>query len=284
MPEPSMWLRALQWTWDNLPTITKRLKKLRDWFRRGGDKSKPGILILGAGGVGKSTLGKLLAGEYDLLLDPPGQYKESVGIEHYSLPDSPGVEVVVPPGQKHRRAATWSELLKTIGQGKYRGIILMSAYGYHAMSTGYKEHELYGGDKEKFVEAFIADRRAEEIAILKELTGVLKTNPGKMWLLSVIAKQDLWYPKRTAVTKHYTEGEYAKEIAAIIAHDPRQFRHEFAFVALVISNFISAVGERLRPNVEGYDQAAQIETIRRLFEILDGLREWEVNNVGNPRT
>ena len=47
--------------------------------------------------------------DHDLLLDPPGQYKESVAVEHYSLPDSPGVEVVVPPGQKHRRAATWND-------------------------------------------------------------------------------------------------------------------------------------------------------------------------------
>jgi hypothetical protein len=284
MADPSIWLRALQWTWDNWDKITKRLKKLRGWFRRGGDRGQPGILILGAGGVGKTTLGKLLAGEYDLLRDPPGQYRESVAVEHYSLPDSPGVEVVVPPGQKHRRAATWSELLKTIGQGKYRGIILMSAYGYHSPTGAYKEHELYKGDKEKFVDAFLADRRTEEIAILKDLAAVLKANPGRMWLLSVIAKQDLWYPKRAAAIKHYTEGDYAREVAAIVAQDPPQFRHEFVFVSLVISNFITAAGERLRPNVEGYDQAAQVETLRGLFEVVDGLREWEVNNVSDPRT
>lgn len=284
MADPSIWLRALQWTWDNWDKITKRLRKLRTWFRHGGEKGSPGILILGAGGVGKSTLGKLLAGEYDPLLDPPGQYKESVGIEHYSLPDSPGVEVVVPPGQKHRRAATWSELLKTIAKGKYRGIILMSAYGYHSMSTGYKASELFAGNKEKFIEAFLKDRRKEEITILKELAAVLKTNPGKMWLLSVIAKQDLWYPERVKVGKHYSEGEYAKEIAAVVGHDPRQFRHEFAFASLAISNFTSATAESLRPNVEGYDHGMQIGTLRSLFETVDALREWEVNNVGNPRT
>ena len=78
--------------------------------------------------------------------------------------------MVVPPGQKHRHVATWSELLRTIGQGKYRGIILMSAYGYHSSGLNYKEHELYAGNKEKFVETFLKDRRKEEVATLNGLT------------------------------------------------------------------------------------------------------------------
>ena len=36
------------------------------------------VLILGRGGSGKSTLGKLLSGEYDSLLDLPGKYDESL--------------------------------------------------------------------------------------------------------------------------------------------------------------------------------------------------------------
>jgi hypothetical protein len=126
----------------------------------------------------------------------------------------------VPPGQKHRRATTWDELLAAITQGKYRGLILMSSYGFHRLSGSYKEHALYAGHREKFVEAFLLDRRNEEIAILKDVAAAAKSNPSKMWLLSVIAKQDLWYPKRVTVTKHYAGGEYAKEIAAVIAQNP----------------------------------------------------------------
>src|SRR4051812_14458132 len=118
----------LSWLWEKKDEIRKKLTELRDWFRKTPTaEDNRGILILGSGGVGKTTLGKLLSGDYDLLFDLPGNYEESLNIERYSLKDPPEVEIVVPPGQQHRREATWSELQADIGAGKFRGIILLAA-------------------------------------------------------------------------------------------------------------------------------------------------------------
>src|SRR5262249_2026341 len=102
------------------------------------------------------------------------------------------------------------------------------------------------------------------------------TSPGKLWLMSIVAKEDLWWPDRQEVNRFYTSGAYCDRIAAVTAtKGAANFRHELIAVSLVISNFTTGVGESLRKNAEGYDHKQSIESIRRLQEALDALREWE---------
>lgn len=144
-------LAELKWAWDNKTEIGKLRKELIAWFRGTGKPADtPGILILGPGGSGKSTLAKLLSGETeDWLFDPPKNYVESIGVERFALKDAANVSVVVPPGQTFRRDATWSDLLNDLTQGKYRGVILVTAYGHGSFTTpsSYKDHRLYEGNK-----------------------------------------------------------------------------------------------------------------------------------------
>ena len=48
-----------------------------------------------------------------------------------------------------------------------------------------------------------------------------------------------------------------------------------AFASLVIGNWTTGGGERLKKNTEGYDHEMQVTSVRRLFDLLDGLRQWE---------
>jgi hypothetical protein len=99
---------------------------------------------------------------------------------------------------------------------------------------------------------------------------------GRLWLLSLVTKQDLWYREAAAVEAHYRAGEYNAEVLKVLGQrGAQQFRHELVFASLVISNFLTGAGERLRPNAEGYDQKLQVESLRRLFETVDALRQWE---------
>jgi hypothetical protein len=213
----------------------------------------------------------------DLLLDIPGEYDESIGIEHYTLPDAPGVEVVVPPGQHQRREATGADLLAGIAAGKYRGIVLVVSYGHQSFSLpSYKDHPLYANSKDEFLRQYLEDRRNDELTVLRQLAPHLRVSKGKLWLLTLVAKQDLWWPSRSEVDAYYRTGAYGAEIPALQnQQDRRSFRHELTLASLVISNFVTRNGERLKPNVEGYDHREHARSLRRLFETVDALRKWE---------
>jgi hypothetical protein len=266
---------ALSWGWEHRKEIIEQLKKVYAWFQGPGHgKHKGRILILGPGGTGKTTFARLLCGEYDWLVDPPGQYDESIEIEHYTLKGKPPVGIVVPPGQEHRREATWSELFAELAAGKFRGIVLLGAYGYHTLGQiSYKHHRLFRGKREQF----LADRRQEELQVLQQLGPHLRINSGKLWFLTVVTKQDLWWPERVRVEEHYQRGAYGQQMQGIVEQMSRQhFRHETVFASLVISNFKTGKGEQLQPNAEGYDQALQTQSLRRLLETANALKNGEM--------
>jgi hypothetical protein len=257
------------------------LKGIWDWIRghkeHGTAGPERGILILGPGGTGKTTLARLLAGPVDWVLDSLWDYAESIAIERYALPDDPKTRVVVPPGQTHRRAGVWSELQADIAAGRYRGVILLAAYGYHDLPGGsYKNHPDYRGSKADVVEGYFAACRADEVRILRSVIDYIRVCPEKMWLLTLVTKQDLWAEDEKAVTDHYRAGDWGAAVAELAAaKDPRRFRHEHAAASLLIRTLETSAGEALAKNAEGYDHKAQVTSVRRVVEILDGLRQWE---------
>lgn len=264
--------------------ITKGvLQGVWDWWR-GRSKELPapadptrGVLILGPGGTGKTTFARLLSGDLDWLYEVPGKYVESSELERYALSDDADVEVVVAPGQHYRRAATWPELLKQVAAGEYRGVVLLNAYGYHTFSTpSYQNHQLYAGSKPDFLKAYYADRRADEIRVLQQLVPHLSVCAKKVWLLLVVAKQDLWGSQQKDVEDHYLRGEYAAAIQEVSRSlGDQSFRHEPVFLSLIIRNLETLNGERLQTNEAGYDMRRLVEALRTMITIVAGLKTWE---------
>lgn len=271
---------VITWVWSRREEIGRWLAGLYSRFRGPATPDGRGILIIGPGGVGKSTLARLLTGQVDWLQDNPWEYVESIGTEEYTFPDRAGAEVVavVPPGQAHRRESTWGDLLSNVATGRYRGVVFVGAFGYHSPNfPSIRTHTLYAGSKPEFLTAYLAQNRERELGTFSEVASAIRLCRTRLWLLVVVAKEDLWCDDRAAVEAFYTTGPVGEELEKLSARGP-QYRHETAYASLTIGNLDTVAGERLRPNAEGYDHRFQITSVRKLLTTVGALLDWEARS------
>ena len=82
--------------------------------------------------------------------------------------------------------------------------------------------------------------------------------------------------EQPAAAAFYRTGDYGEVVTELVAgKDAAQFRHELALGSLVIANFATVVGESLAKNTAGYDHRTQVESVKRLIEVIYTLVEWE---------
>lgn len=252
-------------------------EKLFPTFKRIFDLLKNGelkIAIFGAGGTGKSTLGKLLSGEFELsgLLQT---YQESISIEQYKLESNKIGSVIVAPGQK-RREDTWDDLLRTLVGGKIKLIIHVVSWGYHSFGEfSYTQHRLYqsGMTLEEFLREYAAVCRNRELDVLRRIEPHLSiADQRKTIVITLVTKQDLWWNNRLEVNKHYVEGAYEQLIQNIRnQRGANNFIHEYRSTSLVMENFLSGDNELLIPTTQGYDQRLKVANFRYFLNAIKSL-------------
>lgn len=255
--------------YNNRTKIADAVKVLRRLVTRGGVK----IITFGSGGTGKTTLGHfLMEGNSNV---GPSAYIESIGMEKHPVGHGVVGTLLVPPGQERRREDYWPELYRSFAQGKTRGIINVVAYGYHSFAElGYEETKYFspGMSREEFVAAYTDNRRALELDVIRELTPHLLSAEKKIWMVTLVTKQDIWWKERAAVRDYYMEGSYSDWIKTLQQkRGERLFRHEYLSASLVMSNFASGRGELLAPTTEGYDQNIQMANLHKLVETVKEL-------------
>jgi GTPase SAR1 family protein len=226
---------AAKAAWENKATILETGKKIITLLSKGWIT----IVVFGSGGVGKTTLGNLLSGS----LDPEVKnidYIESETTESFPIKSKVFGSILVPSGQLRRRTVTWNSLFQRMTTGKAAGVINVVAWGCHSVSglAEYREHIIYKDWKashanedlsvQHFTTMFRKEKLEEEIEALKFVHPHMKSAKGNVWMITVVAKQDLWWDKRHDVVDHYTKGEYDNIIQDIRAHRGHgNFMHEY---------------------------------------------------------
>lgn len=262
--EPSAALGMGVTAWEHRKSLVPMMRKLRHWMKRG----KLQVPIFGPSGAGKTTLGQFLAGELSLA-SGPAAYIESIGIESYKLKGDFVCSLIVPPGQE-RRAYTWTDLYRGISDGSVGGVINVVAYGLHSFADrGYKETTYYQPrmTKGQFVQTYLDNRRERELEIIRGLKHRLLDAKKKVWMVTLVTKQDLWWDERATVKDFYTSGEYNDHIVEITnARGAQNFAHEYLSASLVMRNLGTDKGELLVPTTRGYDQSIQYANLAKLLE------------------
>lgn len=231
--------------------LRQAAKQLVFWIRNGTCV----VPVFGAGGVGKSTLGKLLNGQ--ALTDIQEPYDESWKIEELNLAGDIHGRVLVAPGQIQRAELRWPELYRQIASGNALGIINVVAYGYHSLNIeSISEHDVFrsGMSTVHFLQAYTKIRREAELLMLKKLVDGMAALTHPIWMVTLVNKQDLWWPYRQAVREHYEKGEYGRIIDDVTRKiGERSFQHEFIPASLTLENLVTKGGTLIAGVSAGYD-------------------------------
>jgi uridine kinase len=225
---------------------------------------KLNIVICGAGGTGKSTLGRMLSGEFGRqdILQP---YQTSYKTEELELDSERSTSVLVLPGQSD----FWGEELKKIANNQVDLLINVVSYGYHSINQF--DYRSLLGYKQGMMVSYMEGKQLIEIELLHQLKPYLSiANRKKVLMITLVTKQDLWWQSRYEITKHYKNGVYNDVIQGIQNQLGQvNFSHKYFSVSLLTENFRDGIGELMAPVSEGYDQREQLINFDEFMKFIE---------------
>jgi hypothetical protein len=225
------------------------------------------VVVLGPGGVGKTTLGKFVEDPTTKVLPLP--YNESFGIEKVSLPGIASAQIMAAPGQERRLDASWDEVALELTKHKRVGIINIVANGYHSTVLSLKDIRKDMETSSQTKSRFFHDCREKELNQLRDIESKLKKFNKPLWMITLVTKQDLWWADKENVKKHYESGEYGDILKRISdQHAATGFKHEFFSISFHSQNLSVAGGEAIVETAKGYDDAMKYSHQYRFVELI----------------
>jgi hypothetical protein len=225
------------------------------------------VVVLGAGGVGKTTLGKFIQDPTKKVLPLP--YNESFGLEKVNIPGRASAQILAAPGQERRFEENWENIDKHLHKYKRVGLVNIVANGYHSTTLSMKDIRKDIETTNQTKSRFFHDCREKELALLRDIELKLKKLNKPLWMITLVTKQDLWWADKENVKNHYESGAYGEIIKRITnQHDASGFKHEFLSISFHSQNLSVADGEAIVETSKGYDDAIKYAHQYRFVELL----------------
>lgn len=167
-------------------------------------------IIFGIGGIGKSTLGKLIAraGVNMNLRD----YNKSESIENMKAQGRLWHRVHILPGQKsERRQRAHDNLPFNFLNADRLLFVHCVAYGYATPEKGHDPLKEFRSFKR-----YAAERRKAEIEWLEYMSDTIVSATAETTIVTMLLKRDLWWPLRDEVRSWYNGSPYADALSDIV--------------------------------------------------------------------
>lgn len=235
--------------------LAQGLKRLKE--------GKVSVAIFGVGGTGKSTAQLLLTEGIDQS-EKNHAYIPTVRPTKKKFRDNRFIGIWDTPGQEAFREAAWAEAFAGL-KGSSRVILIsIVSYGYNSLdSVTYADlrKESKKTTKEEVIRNYLRLERKKELDLVEDLVEQLRDVPGKIQVLTIVNKQDLWWTARMKVRRHYIDGGYRAAISRIAQGRPKgSVSHVVKEVCLCRMNLKTADDVIVAPTSAGYDAA-----IRELY-------------------
>jgi energy-coupling factor transporter ATP-binding protein EcfA2 len=183
----------------------KIAEKLRDIFRK-----KEVLIVLGASGSGKTNLIVSLNSAAGLV-DPIWRMNRTTAtVRHKVRIKGQPFQVIDTPGQALHESDRLSSVRQVAAQPMVRVVNVVS-YGYHEYDTDASNAVRPDGQPRA---EFLDKHRNEEVRALKQWLPILGDRNTTKWVMTAVAKADLWWHDQESVLRHYKDGEYNQMIRA----------------------------------------------------------------------
>ena len=256
----------------------KSIKENGDWLKRKSyriarrlSNGKVNIPVFGAGGSGKSTLGRMLITKNTFGL--PSIYAESRSVEKNEMQGWIPASLNIAPGQAARVSYTWPDLIRDINNGKSPGLINVVSFGYHAVEVpSIRSLDSFGKSDDFSVdfEVYTENRRAREVELLDYIYKATETAANPFWIITVVSKQDLWSHRHREVKEFYEHGPYADVLKKFeVRHGSAKFQHEIFNCSFTLGNFVTEREGIVAQNNAGYDLASHINSLIPFYQMID---------------
>lgn len=233
------------------------------------------IVLFGCGGTGKSTTGQILSGNIETH-QLTGDYNLSTAMEDDGLKGRFFINVKVPPGQEIYRKE-WSKLFREIIASKRTPIVInVVCWGMHspAKSELASIPEFATGITEDNIRQYRENRIQAEIDALQEIVDHTELFNTPISFLTLVTKQDLWWPERAAVKSYYenTQNPYQIAISKMRATlGTNNFTHQTWSVSYGHFNHRTVDNHQIFATAAGYDDNIQNAHLKKFEKLIDGM-------------